>query len=167
MVPTMVHRLLASDLGLHGLALLVGGADLDDRGRPGRERRGARIVSTYGLTETCGGVAYDGVPSRGRRCAWSRATRSRSRARRRWRAIGSIRPATGAAFTTDGWLRTGDLGTIGEDGVLSVHGRPDDVIRSGAEKIWPEEVERALPVAPKGGDVAVAGQPATRSGARM
>ena len=67
--------------------------------------------------------------------------------------------ATGAAFTTDGWLRTGDVGTIDDEGHLSVQGRADHVIRTGGEKVWPEEVERALSSHPKVGDVAVAGSP--------
>jgi acyl-CoA synthetase (AMP-forming)/AMP-acid ligase II len=67
--------------------------------------------------------------------------------------------ATGGAFTTDGWLRTGDLGMIGDDGALTVHGRVDHVIRTGAEKVWPEEVEQALASHPKVRDVAVAGSP--------
>src|SRR5688572_5191518 len=54
-VPAMVRRLLASDLGLHGLTLLVGGDGIDDETADGARARGARIVTTYGLTETCGG----------------------------------------------------------------------------------------------------------------
>ena len=64
--------------------------------------------------------------------------------------------ATGAAFTTDAWLRTGDVGAIDDDGHLSIFGRADHVIRTGAEKVWPEEVERALSSHPKVRDVAVA-----------
>jgi acyl-CoA synthetase (AMP-forming)/AMP-acid ligase II len=75
--------------------------------------------------------------------------------------------ATGVAFTTDGWLRTGDLGTIGEEGLLSVHGRADHVIRSGSEKIWPEEVERTLASHPKVQDVAVAGSSDPEWGAHV
>jgi acyl-CoA synthetase (AMP-forming)/AMP-acid ligase II len=67
--------------------------------------------------------------------------------------------ATGAAFTTDGWLRTGDLGALGDDGRLTVLGRADHVIRTGSETVWPEEVERALADHPRVGDVAVAGRP--------
>ena len=61
-VPAMVRRLVASDLGLHGLTLLVGGDGIDDETADGARARGARIVTTYGLTETCGGFTYDGVP---------------------------------------------------------------------------------------------------------
>jgi acyl-CoA synthetase (AMP-forming)/AMP-acid ligase II len=67
--------------------------------------------------------------------------------------------ATAAAFTPDGWLRTGDVGALEGDGRLTVHGRLQDVIRSGGEKVWPEEVERALRDHPKVADVAVTGGP--------
>jgi acyl-CoA synthetase (AMP-forming)/AMP-acid ligase II len=66
--------------------------------------------------------------------------------------------STGAAFTTDGWLRTGDLGAL-DGGRLVVHGRADQVIRTGSEKVWPDEVERILLRHPKVADVAVAGRP--------
>jgi o-succinylbenzoate---CoA ligase len=156
-VPMMVRRLLASDLGLHGLTLLVGGDGIDDQTADGARARGARIVTTYGLTETCGGFTYDGVPLEGmdvRLDAAGAIEVSGSTVMEGYRLDPA---ATGAAFTTDGWLRTGDLGAIGDDGVLSVHGRADHVIRSGSEKIWPEEVERALSSHPKVRDVAVTG----------
>ena len=64
--------------------------------------------------------------------------------------------ATAAAFTTDGWLRTADAGRI-DDGRITVLGRADDRIRTGAETVWPAEVEAVLRTHPKVGDVAVAG----------
>jgi O-succinylbenzoic acid--CoA ligase len=156
-VPAMVRRLLASDLGLHGLTLLVGGDGIDDRTAEDARARGARIVTTYGLTETCGGFTYDGVPLAGMQVRLDAAGAIEVSGSTVMEGYRLDPAATGAAFTTDGWLRTGDLGTIGEDGLLSVHGRADHVIRSGSEKIWPEEVERALASHPKVQDVAVAG----------
>ncbi|MGH2640528.1 MAG: class I adenylate-forming enzyme family protein [Actinomycetota bacterium] len=158
-VPAMVRRLVDSDLGLHGLTLVVGGDGIEDETAARARARGATIVTTYGLTETCGGFTYDGVPLDG--------VQIRSDATGVIEVSGStlmegyrLDPAaTGAAFTTDGWLRTGDVGTIDDEGHLSVQGRADHVIRSGAEKVWPEEVERALSSHPKVGDVAVAGGP--------
>ena len=49
-----------------------------------------------------------------------------------------------ARFDGDGWLRTGDLGYLDEDGYLYLVGRSDDVINRGGEKIFPREVEDAL-----------------------
>ena len=67
--------------------------------------------------------------------------------------------ATGEAFDVHGWLRTGDAGSIDDGGRVRVHGRLDDAIRTGAETVWPDEVERALADHPKVPDVAVAGRP--------
>jgi feruloyl-CoA synthase len=66
--------------------------------------------------------------------------------------------ATAAAFTLDGWLRTGDLGEVEDDGRLRLSGRADELIRTGAEKVWPDEVERVLLEHPAVRDVAVAGR---------
>jgi acyl-CoA synthetase (AMP-forming)/AMP-acid ligase II len=67
--------------------------------------------------------------------------------------------ATAAAFTLDGWLRTGDAGELEADGRLRIDGRWDEAIRTGAETVWPQEVEEALRDHPKVTDVAVAGRP--------
>jgi feruloyl-CoA synthase len=67
--------------------------------------------------------------------------------------------ATASAFTLDGWLRTGDVGALDDDDGLVIRGRLDDRIRTGAETVWPNEVESALRDHPKVADVAVAGRP--------
>ena len=59
----------------------------------------------------------------------------------------------------DGWLHTGDLGTLAEDGRLEIVGRIKDVIRSGAQSIVPAEVEDVLFSHPAVEDVAVLGLP--------
>lgn len=158
-VPAMVRRLVAADLGLHGLTLLVGGDGIDDETAAVARARGARVVTTYGLTETCGGFTYDGMPLEGmevRLGAQDAIEVSGSTVMEGYRLDPA---ATGRAFTTDGWLKTGDLGAIDDEGRLSVHGRSDHVIRTGAEKVWPEEIERALASHLKVRDVAVAGSP--------
>jgi O-succinylbenzoic acid--CoA ligase len=165
-VPGMVRRLVAANLGLDGLTLLVGGDAIDADTAGAARACGARLVTTYGLTETCGGFTYDGVPLEGmevRLDAEGAIEVSGSTVMENYRLDPA---ATGAAFTTDGWLRTGDLGAI-DEGRLSVHGRADHVIRTGAEKVWPEEVERVLAGHPKVADVAVAGRPDPEWGSRV
>jgi acyl-CoA synthetase (AMP-forming)/AMP-acid ligase II len=48
------------------------------------------------------------------------------------------------AIDPDGWLETGDLGHLDEDGYLFLAGRSDDVINRGGEKIYPREIEEFL-----------------------
>lgn len=59
----------------------------------------------------------------------------------------------------DGWRRTGDLGTISDEGYLSLHGRVNDRIIRGGENIYPIEIELVLQEHPGVRDVAVVGVP--------
>ncbi|WP_297751915.1 AMP-binding protein, partial [uncultured Tessaracoccus sp.] len=62
-VPTQLIRALDQRLPLDGFnAVLVGGAPLRQDVRARAEDAGVRVVETYGMSETCGGVVYDGVP---------------------------------------------------------------------------------------------------------
>ena len=58
------------------------------------------------------------------------------------------RPDADARAIRDGWYFTGDLGTLDEDGELTLAGRVDDMITSGGENIHPEEVEDILDASP-------------------
>jgi o-succinylbenzoate---CoA ligase len=53
------------------------------------------------------------------------------------------------------WLATGDAGRLARDGTLTVAGRIEDVITTGAEKVWPDVVERVLSAHPGVAEVAV------------
>ena len=66
---------------------------------------------------------------------------------------------TAKAITKDGWLRTGDMGWIDEEGYVYLAGRGDDMIIRGGENISPEEVENVLGSHPKIEEVAVIGVP--------
>jgi len=158
-VPTMVRRLVSSDIPLRGVTLLVGGGALDPQIRAAAERSVARVVTTYGLTETSGGVTYDGRPFPETEVRFVAHGAIELRGPTVMTGYRHDPQATAEAFTTDGWLRTRDLGVLDDDGRLEVWGRSDDLIRSGAEKVWPQEVERALVDHPKVADVAVAGAP--------
>jgi fatty-acyl-CoA synthase len=56
--------------------------------------------------------------------------------------------ATAEAFTTDGWLRTGDLGTIDVDGYVTLAGRRKESYRCGGEQVMPGEIEDLLALHP-------------------
>lgn len=64
-----------------------------------------------------------------------------------------------AALTSDGWLKTGDIGYFDADGYLYIHDRVKDMIISGGENIYPAEVENVLMKHPGVADVAVIGIP--------
>jgi fatty-acyl-CoA synthase len=66
--------------------------------------------------------------------------------------------ATAAAFD-DGWFRTGDLGSLDDDGYLSIVGRKKEILRTGGESVSPAEVEGVLRNAPGVAEVAVVGLP--------
>lgn len=160
-VPPMAARMAdeSEDLSALGI-LLVGGGHLDPDTREALEDRGAHVVTTYGLTETAGGVVYDGVPFPTTKVLVrepeNRILVSGPTVMEGYRNDPS---ATGSAFTVEGWLRTADAGRLTDDGRLHVDGRLDDAIRTGAETVWPAEVERVLRTHPDVADVAVSGRP--------
>ncbi|HEY3317943.1 MAG TPA: AMP-binding protein [Coriobacteriia bacterium] len=67
--------------------------------------------------------------------------------------------ATEKAVDEDGWLHSGDLGTVDEDGYYRITGRIKDMIIRGGENIYPREIEEFLYTHPKIGDVQVVGLP--------
>ncbi len=71
---------------------------------------------------------------------------------------------TALVIQPDGWLKTGDLGVMREDGCLRITGRSRDVIIRGGENIYPREVEEFLYTHPKIGEVQVVGIPNERLG---
>jgi long-chain acyl-CoA synthetase len=83
------------------------------------------------------------------------ATRSASNMAGYWK----LDAATAATVDADGWLRTGDAGYLDEDGYLFIHDRVKDMIISGAENIYPAEVESAVYGHPSVAEVAVIGVP--------
>jgi acyl-CoA synthetase (AMP-forming)/AMP-acid ligase II len=68
-------------------------------------------------------------------------------------------PERSAERLADGWIRTGDIGRIDENGFLYVLDRVDDMIVSGALNIWPSEVETVIADLPGVKEVAVFGIP--------
>jgi o-succinylbenzoate---CoA ligase len=168
LVPTMLGRLVAAGADLSGFrAILVGGAHLPPDLRASAERAGASVVETYGLTETCGGVVYDGLPLPGTQMRIDPRAGIELRGPTLMRGYRFDPPATAAAFTEDGWLRSGDAGEIDGEGRLHVVGRFDDLITTGGEKVWPDEVEAALREHPGVREVAAAGRSDPEWGQRV
>ena len=75
-----------------------------------------------------------------------------------WEPAGAMPPSR-PATDDDGWLSTGDLGHLDEDGYLSLVGRSDDVINRGGEKLYPREIEEVLLGDPAVSVAAVVGRP--------
>ncbi|MFQ6028874.1 MAG: AMP-binding protein [Dehalococcoidia bacterium] len=72
--------------------------------------------------------------------------------------------ATADAIDAEGWLHTGDLATVDEDGYYKITGRLKDMIIRGGENVYPREIEEFLYTHPKVADVQVIGVPDPRFG---
>jgi fatty-acyl-CoA synthase len=66
---------------------------------------------------------------------------------------------TADVLSPDGWLRTGDIGVVDDDGYIAIRDRTKDVIISGGENIYPAEVEEVLYQHPAVAECAVIGVP--------
>jgi fatty-acyl-CoA synthase len=72
--------------------------------------------------------------------------------------------ATAAAIDADGWLLTGDLGTMDERGFVRITGRVKEMIIRGGENLFPAEIENVLAEHPSVAEAAVVGVPCERMG---
>jgi O-succinylbenzoate-CoA ligase len=72
--------------------------------------------------------------------------------------------ATSETITQDGWLRTGDIATVDEEGFVYIQDRIKDMIISGGENVYPAEIENVVLTHPFVSEVAVIGQPSERWG---
>lgn len=77
------------------------------------------------------------------------------------------RPDADAKAIRGGWYYTGDLGHLDEEGDLWVSGRVDDMINSGGENIYPDDIERAMAGAPGVDQVVIAGTPDDKWGSAV
>jgi O-succinylbenzoic acid--CoA ligase len=180
LVPVQLQRLLAdpsrqSDIStpLAGFAsVLLGGAAAPQSLLDEARAAGVPVVTTYGMTETCGGCVYDGRPLDGVKVSLGAGPGSGSSSGRIWiegpvlfsRYRGDV---AGTEVVRDGWFRTGDLGQVDASGRLTVRGRADDVINTGGHKVVPGEVAAVLETCPGVRDVAVIGQPDAEWGERV
>ncbi|MEV2271554.1 AMP-binding protein [Nonomuraea africana] len=156
LVPTQLHRLMerGADLSVFRTILLGGAA-----ARPGlleaAREAGAKIVTTYGSSETSGGCVYDGRP------LYNVDLKIRDDGRILVSGpvlFSGYRFGAAGAPLEGGWFVTSDLGSI-ESGRLTVLGRADDVINTGGEKVVAASVAAVLARHPEIADVAVVGRP--------
>ncbi len=148
MVPTMLTRMDVSGFR----TVLLGGAAIPSD-------RPFNTVATYGMTETGSGVVYDHRPLDG---VEVRAVDGEIQVRGPM-LLRAYRDGTDPK-TADGWLPTGDAGSVTpgsdpEDDVrVEVQGRIGDLIVTGGENVWPAPVEAALRELPSIDEVAVVGR---------
>ena len=153
LVPTALSRMDPSGW----TTILLGGSAIP-------AERPSNTIATYGMTETFGGVVYEGQALGG---SLFRITDEDGRELRPGE-VGTIElrsPALLRAYRdgtdpvgADGWYRTGDVGFVDPvEHRLQVQGRADDLIVTGGEKVWPVQVEKVLERAPGVREVAVAG----------
>jgi O-succinylbenzoic acid--CoA ligase len=152
LVPAQAARLLADPAGLAALRayelVLLGGARTPPALLDRLRDESVAAVTSYGMTETCGGAFYEGTPLPGvsaaildadadgvGRIAIGGPTVARS-------YLGDA-AATAAAFV-DGRVVTADLGRLSPDGELEVLGRVDDVVQVGGVNVAVSAVEDAL-----------------------
>ena len=191
LVPTQLRRLLDVDIPTNQDAprplagfrsVLLGGAAAPPGLLEAARAAGAPVVTTYGMTETCGGCVYDGIPLDGVQVRIGDGERI-------WIGgpvlfsgylQGGPRGSGGKGFPPESggsrgvappgvtaWFRTGDLGRVDPAGRLVVRGRADDVINTGGYNVVPGEVAAALQAHPGVRDAAVLGQPDPEWGERV
>jgi O-succinylbenzoic acid--CoA ligase len=174
LVATQLYRLGAERAGAFRRIVLGGSAAPD--------ALPANVTTTYGLTETAGGVVYDGIPLNGVEVRIDPGGHDQGagsgtapgapgapgasgeillrgpmllrayRSRLRHRDGDVVDP-----FDAHGFLATGDAGRIEPDGRLRVFGRIEECITTGGEKVWPAAVEAVLAGHPDLEAVAVCG----------
>lgn len=158
LVPTQLSRLLEAGTDLARFrGILLGGARAPRSLLERAEEVGARVTVSYGMTETCGGCVYDGVPLDGVEVESLHDGRLRIRGPVLARGYRGDSTATRRAFR-DGWFLTNDLGRV-VDGKVEVFGRADDVIVTGGEKVVAGRVAEALRALSDVADAAVVGRP--------
>ncbi|MCS7034004.1 MAG: AMP-binding protein [Phycisphaerae bacterium] len=183
-VPSMYAALLrlkdASAADLQSLyAPISGGEPLPPTVREAFAARfNKQLMEGYGLTETCGPICFNaphqhkpgsvGRPIAGAQIRivdengspvpqgtvgeiWMRGPMVT-------RGYHNLPAETAAAFSSDGYFKSGDLGMLDADGYLTITGRKKDVIIVAGEKVYPREVEDLIALHPAVAEVAVVGK---------
>jgi o-succinylbenzoate---CoA ligase len=159
LVPTQLRRLLDAGADLTALrAILLGGTAIPGGLLAAARAAGATVITTYGMSETCGGCVYDGLPLDG--------VSAEAGADGRIRIAGPVlfsgyrlRPDLSASARDGRWFITSDLGSVSASGRLLVRGRADDMIITGGENVVADEVAAVIGSCPGVREAAVVGQP--------
>ena len=189
LAPALIQVLMQApgigDADLSSMRTLTYGASpiSEDLLRRAGARFGCEFVQLYGMTETCGAgtflpfAAHDPAKGKLRSCgvAWPEVDIkivSAEGAEVPRGAVGEVvirspvvmkgywnKPDATAASIRDGWMLTGDAAYMDEDGYVFIYDRVKDMIVTGAENVYPAEVENALFGHPAIADVAVIGVP--------
>ena len=189
-VPTMLHALAQQDITGRDLSALrvavSGGASLpEDIMRTFEEKYGIEVLEGYGMTETASSCSFNrpgdrkvlsiGKPLWGVRMrVCDRAGQALPPGREQ---VGEIlirghnvmkgylgRPEATAETLRGGWLHTGDLGYMDEDGFYFIVDRAKDLVIRGGYNVYPREIEEVLYAHPAILEAAVIGKPDERLG---
>jgi len=189
-VPTMLHALAQQDITGRDLSALrvavSGGASLpEDIMRAFEEKYGIEVLEGYGMTETASSSSFNrpgdrkvlsiGKPLWGVRMrVCDRAGQPLPPGREH---VGEIlirghnvmkgylgRPEATAEALRDGWLHSGDLGYMDEDGFYFIVDRAKDLVIRGGYNVYPREIEEVLYAHPAILEAAVIGKPDDRLG---
>jgi O-succinylbenzoic acid--CoA ligase len=176
LVATMLTRLLDAGGPVERFqGILLGGGPIDPAVRERAEAAGAAVSTTYGMTETWGGIVHNGHPLREVELRLDSEDGDGGSGEILVRAAMVMRgyrlrpDLTSAALSGDGWYRTGDVGRFdgSAGGRLRLVDRLGDMIKTGGVKVAPTEVERVLATHPDVADVCVAARPDPEWGERV
>lgn len=191
-VPAMFHECVRDPAfepqalrHLHSICIGGGAASLQTIAR--LREIGASVFVEYGQTETSSSAAYSApgaddevlghcigrfdphfefriANTANQPCAVGEVGEIQGRGRLIFAGYFGDPEATDAAFTSDGWLHTGDLALERADGNLVLQGRLKEMIKSGGYNVYPREIELVLESHPGIGQVVVLGLPDERYG---
>ena len=147
-VPTQLYRALEQQDEFfaelkRAKKVLIGGAAIPDQLIARGKEVGIQLITSYGMTEMCGGCIYDGKALPGVEVKLEESGRIALKGPMRALCYLNNEQAKNQSFVGD-WFITSDLGVIDKNGKLHVSGRTDDVIISGGEKISTQEVQRVV-----------------------
>jgi long-chain acyl-CoA synthetase len=189
-VPTMLHALAQQDITGRDLSALrvavSGGASLPEAiMRTFEEKYGIEVLEGYGMTETASSCSFNRPGDRKvlsiGKALWGVRMRVCDRAGRTLppgrEQVGEIlirghnvmkgylgRPEATAEALRDGWLHSGDLGYMDEDGFYFIVDRAKDLVIRGGYNVYPREIEEVLYAHPAILEAAVIGKPDERLG---